>query len=57
VVDLCNLYHVKKVWVGQHGYFIDALFTALKKRHVDVSAIGKVKNGLLRRRGFMIKTK
>ena len=45
LIDLFNADRVKKVWVGQRAYFIDALFTALKKRHVDVSAIEKIENG------------
>lgn len=49
LIDLFNADRVKKVWVGQRAYFIDALFTALKKRDVNVSAIEKIENGLLMR--------
>ena len=49
LIDMFNLERLKKGWVGQRGYFIDALFTALKNRDIDVSAIEKVENGSLTR--------
>ena len=49
LIDMFNLERLKKGWVGQRGYFIDALFTTFKNRDIDVSAIEKVENGSLSR--------
>ena len=49
LIDMFNLERLKKGWVGQRGYFIDALFTTFKNRDIDVSAIEKVENGNITR--------
>ena len=49
LIDMFNLERLKKGWVGQRGYFIDALFTTFKKRDIDVSAIEKIENASLTR--------
>ena len=49
LIDMFNLERLKKGWVRQRGYFLNALFTTLKNRDIDVSAIEKVENGSLSR--------
>ena len=49
LIDMFNLERLKKGWVGQRGYFIDALFTTFKNRDIDVSAIEKIENGNITR--------